>query len=405
MKLLFSLTYYHPHISGLTIYVERLAVALAARGHEVTVLTSQHRPELPREERRDGVRIVRVPVAFRISKGTIMPSYFKHALPLLRAHDILVLNLPGTPVESAMLAACARFVVPRPSLAGYYCDVRLPAGWFNRIVDEVVFLSNVVAGRLVARVVAMTADYAEHSRFLRRFTGKLEVIQPSVRVDTPARDDVLSFRARHAPDGERLVGFAARFASEKGVEYLLDALPRVQVAFPGVKILFTGDAASVIGEARYWQRMQPLVSRAGAACVFLGALDRQELAAFYAACDVTVLPSLNSTESFGLVQLESMLCGTPVVASNLPGVRVPVRTTGMGLVVPPRDSNALAEAIVEVINNRTRYVRTRAEIESHFSFETTVREYEMLFERLLRDGQTGDVGGGDGGSVEPKHQN
>src|SRR5262249_27368819 len=69
MRVLLSLTYYRPYVSGLTIYVERLGRALAERGHYVTVLTSQYEGSLPREELLDGVHVVRVPVAARISKG------------------------------------------------------------------------------------------------------------------------------------------------------------------------------------------------------------------------------------------------------------------------------------------------------------------------------------------------
>ena len=75
MRILFALTYYRPHVSGLTIYVERLARELANRGHAVTVLTSQYEPQFPREEIVDGVRVVRAPVLFRVSKGVIMPTF------------------------------------------------------------------------------------------------------------------------------------------------------------------------------------------------------------------------------------------------------------------------------------------------------------------------------------------
>ena len=75
MKILTVLTYYRPHTSGLTIYAERLARAFAKRGHQVTVMTTQYDPSLPREETLDGVRIIRVPVAFRISKGVIAPTF------------------------------------------------------------------------------------------------------------------------------------------------------------------------------------------------------------------------------------------------------------------------------------------------------------------------------------------
>ena len=68
MRVLIPLTYFRPHISGLTIYVERLSRALAARGHQVTILTSQYDPVLPRHECLNGVEVVRVPVVMRISK-------------------------------------------------------------------------------------------------------------------------------------------------------------------------------------------------------------------------------------------------------------------------------------------------------------------------------------------------
>jgi len=85
LRILLSLTYYRPHVSGLTIYVQRLAEALAARGHTVTVLTSQYDKRLPQEEIINGVRVVREPVAFWISKGAIMPGYFRTAAQLLRS--------------------------------------------------------------------------------------------------------------------------------------------------------------------------------------------------------------------------------------------------------------------------------------------------------------------------------
>ena len=89
MRVLVVLTYYRPHTSGLTIYAERMARGLAARGHEVTVLTSRFDPATPLEELRDGVRIIRVPVLWRVGKGVIMPSFGWMATRLVRATDHL----------------------------------------------------------------------------------------------------------------------------------------------------------------------------------------------------------------------------------------------------------------------------------------------------------------------------
>jgi glycosyltransferase involved in cell wall biosynthesis len=102
---------------------------------------------------------------------------------------------------------------------------------------------------------------------------------------------------------------------------------------------------------------------------------------------VHVLPSLNSTESFGLVQVESMLCGTPVICSDLPGVRVAPQSTEMGTVVPIGNAQALADAIIKVTDNRPQYVKTRAEIEGHYSTHKTVREYERIYRDLVTQRQ------------------
>jgi glycosyltransferase involved in cell wall biosynthesis len=114
----------------------------------------------------------------------------------------------------------------------------------------------------------------------------------------------------------------------------------------------------------------------------LGPVPVQEIGNFFGACDVLTVPSINSTESFGLVQIEAMRSGCPVVASDLPGVREPIRMTGMGEIVPIKDACALADGIVRVLQNRAAYIRARAEIEKMFSLERTVQAYESLFESL-----------------------
>ena len=104
---------------------------------------------------------------------------------------------------------------------------------------------------------------------------------------------------------------------------------------------------------------------------------------FFAYCDVHVLPSINSTESFGLVQIEAALCGTPTVASALPGVRVPTQITGMGITVPPCDVDALARGVLEVLSRRGEFVRPREPIAEKFSPDATAGRYEAIFNECM----------------------
>ncbi|MGD8997936.1 MAG: glycosyltransferase family 4 protein [Anaerolineae bacterium] len=383
MKVLIVLTYYRPHTSGLTIYAERLAKGLVARGHDVTVLTSQFDRSLPTEEMRDGVRVVRAPVLFRVSKGVIMPTFGFLATRLVRQHDVVSLHLPQ--FDAAGVAVRCR-LMGRPSVLTYHCDLTLPAGWFNWIVNRVVLLMNHAAGHLADRVVAYTEDFAQHSPFLQAFRDKIEVIPPPVELPKVSAGAVAAFKKIHNLDESGpVIGMAARLATEKGVEVLLRALPRVLEEYPGARILFAGQYKNVVGEEAYARRLAPLFKEFEDHWRFLGVLRPVQMAAFYPNLDVIVVPSLNSTESFGLVQVEAMLCGTPAIASNLPGVRQPVEQTGMGQVVPIGDSDALAEAIVEVIGLRQDFVRPQEEIVERWSTERTAKRYETLFEQLLVD--------------------
>jgi glycosyltransferase involved in cell wall biosynthesis len=381
VKVLFVLTYYHPHVSGLTIYVKRLATVMAARGHQVTVLTSRYDPTLPKEEVIDGVRVVRAPVLLRISKGVIMPTFAALALRLMHAHDVISVHLPQ--FEASLLAILGR-LAHRPVVLTYHCDLQLPAGRFNRIVDRVVAVSNTVAGHLAQAVVAYTQDFAEHSPFLSRFLHKVHVIKPPVIMPPPDPAAVEALQARYDLAGRPVVGMAARLATEKGVEVLIEAMPTLLLEFADLKVLFAGQYRDVMGEETYYRRLMPMIEALGSDhWEVLGVLAPEEMPAFFANCDVLVVPSLNSTESFGLVQVEAMLCGTPSIASDLPGVRQPPRMTSMGEVVPIGDARALAESIIRVIQGKHDYVRPRAEIAETFSLEQTLAGYEAL----LRDVQ------------------
>lgn len=384
MRVLQLLTYYTPNLSGLTVYVERLSRGLAMAGHDVTVLTSQFDPDLPLQEICDGVKIVRVPVAFRVSKGVVMPSYGRKVRALLGQHDIAHLHLPQ--FDGAGLALNAR-LRGKPSLLTYHCDILLPKGLINGVAQPVVHTMNYIAARLVNRIVAYTDDYAKHSPLLSRYMSKLTVIPPPVEMVTPTAEDIAAVaRKWHMDAGRPVIGAVARLATEKGVEVLVKALEIVLKTHPNAQVFFAGPYKNVLGEAEYAERIHALVNQLnqnGTHWTFMGPLHGRELAAFYANCDVTVLPSLNSTESFGLVQVESMLNGTPSICSALPGVRVSVQTTGMGKVVPIGDAPALAQAIIEVTNNRAAYVKPRAFIESHYSTHKSVRMYEELYRSLI----------------------
>jgi len=380
LRILIALTYYRPHYSGLTIYTERLAQALAQRGHQVTVLTSQYDAALPCHEKLDGVQVRRLPVWLRISKGVIMPTMPLWAIKLIRQVDAVNLHVPQ--LDAALLALIGRGL-QKPLVLTYHCDLRLPRGFIHALANLASNLANHLTASLVQQIVTNTQDYAEHSPFLRRYLAKLKAIPPPITVAEAGEAEIAAFRQRYGIEpGQRVIGMAARFAAEKGVETLVEAMPQILAHFPTARVLFVGQYQNVLGEEAYAARLLPLIEQLGEHWQFVGVLPPKAFAAFLKTAEVTVLPSTNSTESYGMVQVESMLCGTPVIASDLPGVRQPVLSSGMGRVVPVHNATALADAIIEVLHHPDRFrVNTEAIRRQHDPM-VIAEQYENIFNSL-----------------------
>jgi glycosyltransferase involved in cell wall biosynthesis len=385
MRILVVLTYYRPHISGLTIYAERLVKAWVRRGHQVTVLTSQFDKALPREEIQDGVHIVRAPVLYRVSKGVLMPTFGLLASRLVAQSDVVQLHLPQ--FDAAGVALRGR-LIKKPTIITYHCDLRMPPGMTAWVANQAVRVMNNIAALATHRIVTYTRDYAENSAYLRRYIGKLQVIPPPVELPKVPIEAVQAFSAQHNPQRKSpVIGMVARLATEKGVEILLGALPRILDVYPNALVQFAGPYQNIIGEEAYYQRLSPIFQKfeASGNWQFLGSLNPDQVAAFFPNLNVHVLPSLNSTEAFGLVQIEGMINGVPSVASDLPGVRQPVKLHGMGCIVPVGDTTGLADAILDILAHPEKFRGSPAEIARRYEPDTIAAEYETLFAEMQHE--------------------
>ena len=384
MKILIVLTYYRPHISGLTIYAERIAKAFTARGHQVTVLTSRFDQSLPGEEVTDGVRIVRAPVLLRLSKGVIMPTFGALANRLVKEHDVLQLHLPQ--FDAAGVALRGR-LLKKPTVVTYHCDLELPPGIFNRIANTAVLLMNDLAAKFTHRIVTYTQDYADHSSYTRKYLHKVRVIPPPVDMPQVSPAEILEFAKQHNLGGRKpVIGMAARFATEKGVEVLLRAIPTILNSYPQALFQFVGPYQNLIGEEQYLQRLQPEIEKYESTgnWKFLGSMSPAEMSAFYSNLDLLVVPSLNSTEAFGLVQIEAMMHGVRCVTSDLPGVRQPVRSHGMGSIFPIGDSSELSRQILLALKKNAVIENAYTDF-SVYSPDKIAEAYEHLFDEIAQE--------------------
>lgn len=370
-----ALDYYRPNISGLTLYVERLAKGLAARGHAVSILTHAHAAGLSAEETDEGVRVVRAPVLARVGKALVSPAILAAARRELSRCDVLHLHSPlVNAVPLALLARAAKV----PIVVTYHCDLRPPPGVVQRAIEAVARASQDFALDSAARIVTYTEDYARSTASLARRLSRVSWILPPVVEPPETGRGEEEVRARYAVAGEPVLLFLGRFAEEKGLPHLLAALPEIRKRFPKAALVLAGEKDRVPGE-KIGDRLAPLLADPGSGVFATGSVPPDEVGDLFTMADLLVLPSTNSTESFGLVQIEAMLKGVPVVASDLPGVRRPVQMTGMGEIAPIGDPAGLARQIVKVLEARDSYRRPREEIRATFSMERTLSEYEEVY--------------------------
>jgi glycosyltransferase involved in cell wall biosynthesis len=366
LDVVMALTYYAPYVSGLTQAAQWVAEELVVRGHRVHVVTTHHDEATPLTEAVGGVEVQRVPVALRVGKGALAPGFSRSVRAAARSADVVNLHLPM--LEAGLVAGLTGRV---PVVSTYQCDVNLSDSLVDRLQVAALDASSRRALRRSVPVFS-SRDYAASSRVAGAAADVVEV-PPPCKARTGGRPSFRDGPGRH-------VGFLGRLVAEKGVEHLVDAFR--QAAGPEDRLLIGGDhtrvaGGSVVDEIRRRAGDDPRIR-------LLGFLPDEQLADFYASLDVFVLPSVNSLEAFGIVQVEAMLTGVPVIASDLPGVREPVRRTGFGIVVPPGRRDALAEALGARVPLAPDEGARRAA--ATYGLSATVDAYEALFSRVARHG-------------------
>ncbi len=401
MQILFSLTYYTPYSSGLTLYVKRLGEALVKKGFDVTVLTMNFDKHCRSAEIVNGIKIVRVDYLARISKGFISLDWVIKSWQEVKKADAIIINLPQF---EGLIPAILGKILGKKVISIYHCEVNLPDGLSHKIIEWFLSLSHFLTLSLSNIVITYTEDFAKHSKLLRHFSSKLQFIYPPILV---ASIDKRIQKVLNGKIGkvDYVIGVAARLAAEKGIEYLLEAVPEItsllrlsgeeqsddsritssvndsgqarMTVKTGIKIIIAG-SLSPVGEENYKRKLYDLVEKYKDYVVFLGELKERKMGSFYSLLDVLVLPSINSTEAFGMVQVEAMMMGVPVVATNLPGVRIPIKKTGMGKIVTVKNSKELAEAIVEVLEDKKKYIKDSRFVKDEFSIEKTIEFYQKL---------------------------
>lgn len=379
MKILMGLYYYFPYVSGLSVYTKNLAEGLVEKGHTVTVITSRYDASLDTAQTIHGVDIVRVPVWFKLNKGVIMPMFIPTMWKFGRTADVVVLHLPLT--EASIIT----HLFPAKTVLNYICDVRLNGrGIMTTLLEIGVYCSMRYAIRKACYTTAVSFDYAANSRVLTHHLDKVIPVPPPVQLTyLPQRaidPDYFLHRANIPPQA-KVIGFLGRIVYEKGIDFLIHAFHDLRKKHDDIYLIIAGDYRDVMGGSvkavlnHFLEGQEEHIH-------FTGRLTDDEVDAFYRFIDVLALPSIDPLEAYGMVQVEAMLRGTPVVASDMPGVRMIVQVTKMGKIVPRKDPHALAVALEQVVYAHEYTVAPPEEIIRLLELGTTIEKYEHLFDKI-----------------------
>jgi rhamnosyl/mannosyltransferase len=354
------------HCGGVENAVFSLSEALA-RDHEVEVVTSSLDGRAA-ESRDAGVRVRSLPTWGRLFSAPITPSLISY---LKRASGFDVIQISFQNPMAALAYALAR---PEGRLVvWYHHDIirqRLLGLFLHPLIRHVLSKAS--------RIVATSASYAAGSGVLRRFSHKTTVIPLGIDISRfqtqAARSEAKAIRSRH---GAPLILFVGRLVYYKGLPTLLEAMPGLEA-----RLLIIGQ-----GPLEASLRAQVESLGLGGKVDFLKVPREESVAPYLHACDLLVLPSTERTEAFGLVLLEAMACGKPVVATELgTGTSFVCQDKVTGLVVPPRDAPALSRALRSLLSDPDRARRMGEEgkkrAASLFSLQTMADSFVKLYQGL-----------------------
>lgn len=363
------LQYYKPHVSGLTNMAADLAEFAAREGYDVHV-HSVSLGQDAHESSVDGVTLHTYRRSFSVGRAIFSISLIKAVWRMRDRAGVAHVHMPYP--ESFLLSWI--FGERWKFIATYQCDAPM-AGGMASLIARALDASQRSLLRRATFVVASSDDYARHSRLRGSLTATGGTAIPATSVDRAG--GVGSF----AEPGKRFVGFLGRPTSEKGIDVALNALETLPA---DVCLLLAGPVVGLSEKASFDQEKFARLSEQGR-ITSVGFLAENQIADFYASLDVFILPSTNSFEAFGIVQVEAISAGTPVVASNLPGVRTIVETTGFGEVAAIGDSTDLARLITEALTKTYDFVAARKILDEIYLTPVPEKQYMALLDRLFTE--------------------
>lgn len=380
MKIAMLVPYFFPHFGGTEKYVKDLSMELAARGHDVTIISNNVPREAgaPKEELMDGIKIKRLDAM----NFVYLPVSFQFRLKMLDGFDIVHTHCPSFGFTRAV-----RNRLKVPHVVTYHCDTTVSEKFFGVkmpkfLIRAVEAMTNAYARMILPKVDAIittTESYASTSPVMKNFPHHSVPIGLHYELfDESMKKQGITEEKRDT----KKVLFLGRLAANKGIDYLVHAIPLILKEVPDAKFVICGD-----GEEK--PHVEAYIDKVGVRShiEFLGKVDLNKMVELYSTSAVFAFPSINRLEAFGIVQLEAMACSTPVVASNIPGVNNVMDPDKSGFIVEPRDTEALAAALVKILKDpgmaRKMGIRGRQLLEEKYNWKTIGDKIEAIYKAVI----------------------
>ncbi|PYR80284.1 MAG: hypothetical protein DMF87_09360 [Acidobacteria bacterium] len=363
MRVLHLGKFYPPHRGGMETHLAALIPALRSFADVEVIVASESRRTTV--DHVNGVEITRAARLATVAATPICPSLFQ----LVRSAraDIIHIHHPN---PFAMFVHLT--VAPTtPLVITYHTDIVR-----QRVLGQAV-RPLLAASFAQARAVLVTSPaYLESSAVLNRLRGKSHVVTLGIDVQEfadVAPSDVDAVKRKHAGPIVLAVG---RLVYYKGFDHLIDAMRTVQATL------------IIVGTGPMQHELEARAAAAGVARKVVFAGDVADVKPYYAAADVFVLPSVARSEAFGIVQLEAMAAGVPVVNTGIDtGVAFVSRHEQTGLTVPPADAGALAGAINRLLADpalRRAYGAAGVRrVREHFGAPAMARATYQIYEDVM----------------------
>ena len=373
-----------PYKGGMGNTAFHFARGLDRLGHEVHIYTPRYGGKEQKSSEVEEARLIvrYVKPIFSYGKAGVVPQL----LYLLKGYDVVHFHFPFVGGTYAVLLA--RLLYPWKLVVHYHFDL-IGRGIFYYIFSTYRFITIPLIAMIADKIIATSRDYLKHSKLAKwekRNSEKYTVISLGVDFEFFNRDrNIEDIKNKLALSGKSqvvlFVGALDKAHYFKGLAVLLQAWKELS------KELSHSATLIVIGKGGLKPSYEVLTDKLKikSSVIFVGRVPDSDLPPYYQLADITVLPSIDRSEAFGLVLLESMAAGTPVIASDLPGVRS-IINHDVGFLVRPNDYNDLARKLVRALGDRKKLNKMGEASEAHafkFGWERVVSELDRVIKELL----------------------